>query len=173
MFRKIPYKKRVAGVAEDRILLNYTRIENALRACKKTFISLLCIEVQQSFTFLFYLDIIKCLNASTLTNNYCFWVVQWFESAMKTNFWFKVFCEWHHKWSRFLAIWAHVTWPRAQLLDGSILLKFSLEPRLESESFDALIDFLVFLVQQLWSENNKLINYLIMGLMNYFVDFRS
>jgi len=33
-----------------------------------------------------------------------------------------------------LAILAHVTWPRAQLLDGSISLKFSLETRLESES---------------------------------------
>jgi len=44
---------------------------------------------------------------------------------------------------------AHVTWPRAQLLDGTISLKLSLETRLESESFEPLINFLVFLVQKL------------------------
>jgi len=32
---------------------------------------------------------------------------------MKKKFWFRVFCEWRHKWGRFLAILAHVTWPRA------------------------------------------------------------
>jgi len=48
---------------------------------------------------------------------------------------------------RFLAIFAcwYPTW--TQLLDGSILLKFSLETRLELESFETLIDFLAFLVQ--------------------------
>ena len=45
-----------------------------------------------------------------------------------------------------MVILAHVTWPRAQLLGQSILLKFSLETRLESES---LIDLLTFLVQKL------------------------
>jgi len=45
-----------------------------------------------------------------------------------------------------MAILAHVTWPRAQPLDGSILLKFSLETRLESESFELLINFFTFLV---------------------------
>ena len=34
-------------------------------------------------------------------------------------------------------------------LGQSILLKFSLETRLESESFEPLIDFLAFLVQKL------------------------
>jgi len=34
-------------------------------------------------------------------------------------------------------------------LDQSILLKFSLETRLESESFQPLIDFLALLVQKL------------------------
>ena len=43
----------------------------------------------------------------------------------------------------------HVAWPKAQLLGQSVLLKFSLETRLESESFEPLIDFLVFLVQKL------------------------
>jgi len=33
----------------------------------------------------------------------------------------------------------HITWPKAQPLDGSISLKFSLETRLESESFEPLI----------------------------------
>jgi len=44
---------------------------------------------------------------------------------------------------------AHVTWPRAQPLGQSVSLKLSLETRLESESFEPLIDFLAFLVQQL------------------------
>jgi len=48
-----------------------------------------------------------------------------------------------------LAILVHVIWPRAQPLGQSILLKFSLEARLESKSFELLIDFLVFLVQKL------------------------
>jgi len=48
-----------------------------------------------------------------------------------------------------LAILAHVTWRRAQLLDGNISLKFLLETRLESESFEPLIDFLGFRVQKL------------------------
>jgi len=56
-----------------------------------------------------------------------------------------------------LAIVAHVTWPRAELLDGSISLKFSLEIRLESESFETLINFLMFLLQKLWPKINKLI----------------
>jgi len=37
----------------------------------------------------------------------------------------------------------------AQLIGQSILLKFLLETRLESESFEPLIDFLLFLVQKL------------------------
>jgi len=75
--------------------------------------------------------------------------------------------------SRFLAILAHVTWPRAQLLDQSILLNFSLETRIEPKYFEPLIDFLAFLIQKLWSKMNKLINFLIMGLINYFVFCRS
>ena len=47
-----------------------------------------------------------------------------------------------------LAILAHVTWAGGQPLDESISLKFSLEIRLESESFEPLIDFLAFLVQK-------------------------
>jgi len=47
------------------------------------------------------------------------------------------------------------------------LLKFSLETRLESESFEPLIDFLAFLVQK-WINN-----YLMMGLIKYFVYFIS
>jgi len=68
------------------------------------------------------------------------------------------YCEWRHKWSSFGAILAHVAWPRAQLVDQSISLKFSLETRLESESFEPLINFLAFLVPKLWSKINKLIN---------------
>jgi len=46
---------------------------------------------------------------------------------------------------------AHVVWSKAQPPGQSISLKFSLETRLESESFEPLIDFLAFLVQKLWS----------------------
>ena len=58
----------------------------------------------------------------------------------------RVFCEWYHKWSSFKVILAHVAWPKAQPLGQSVSLKFSLETRLESESFEPLIDFLAFLV---------------------------
>jgi len=44
---------------------------------------------------------------------------------------------------------AHVAWPRAQPLGQSVSLRFSFETRLESESFEPLIDFLAFLVQKL------------------------
>jgi len=80
----------------------------------------------------------------------------------------RIFCEWRHKWSSFRVILAHVTWPRAQPLRQNVSLKFSLETRLESESFEPLIDFLAFLVQNLWFEINKLINYLISWLVKYF-----
>jgi len=40
-------------------------------------------------------------------------------------------------------------WPKAQSLGQSVTLKFSLETRLESKSFEPLIDFLAFLVQKL------------------------
>ena len=73
----------------------------------------------------------------------------------------RIFCDWRHKWSSFRVILAHVAWPRAQPLGQSVSLKFSLETRLESESFEPLIDILAFLVQKLWSKINKLINYLI------------
>jgi len=71
-----------------------------------------------------------------------------------------------------LAIWAHVTWPRAQPFDGSISLKFSLETKLESKSFETLIDFLAFLVETLWPKINKII-ILISGLITNFVVFTS
>jgi len=72
-----------------------------------------------------------------------------------------------------LANFAHVTWPRAQLLDGRISLKFSLQTRLESESFEPLIDFLAIFGSKGMIQN-KQINYVIMGLIYYyFVYFRS
>jgi len=70
----------------------------------------------------------------------------------------QIFCDWCHKCSSLGVILAHVAWPRAQPLGQSVSLKFSLETRLESESFEPLIDFLTFLVQKLWSKINKLIN---------------
>ena len=83
----------------------------------------------------------------------------------------RIFCDWHHKWSSFWAILAHVTWPRAQALGQSISLKFSLETRLESES---LIDFPTFLVQKLWYKKNKFIYCLInqIFLLIYIITFQ-
>jgi len=43
------------------------------------------------------------------------------------------------------------------VLDGSISLKFFVETRLKSKSFDPLIGFLEFLVQKLWPKNIKLV----------------
>ena len=63
------------------------------------------------------------------------------------------------KWSSFWAILAHVTWPTAQPLGQSILLKFLSETRLKCESFELLIDFVAFLVQKLWSKINKRYNW--------------
>jgi len=79
----------------------------------------------------------------------------------------RIFCERRHKWSSFGVISAHVVWPRSQPLGKSVSLKFSLETRLKSESFEPSIDFLAFLVQKLWSKINKLINYLISWLVKY------
>ena len=73
----------------------------------------------------------------------------------------RIFCDWRHKWSSFSVILAHVAWHRDQPLGQSVSLKFSLETRLESESFELLIDFLAFVVQTLQSKINKSINYLI------------
>jgi len=58
--------------------------------------------------------------------------------------------------SSFWAILAHVAWPRAQPPGQSISLKFSLETRLESESFEPLIDFLMFLVQKVMILNKQI-----------------
>jgi len=59
--RAVEHRKSAAGLAganpglQDRILLNYTRIENAHKVRKKTFDFLLFIEVQQTFSFLLFL----------------------------------------------------------------------------------------------------------------------
>ena len=57
--RAVEHRKCAAGLAgahhglQDRILLNYTRIENAHIVHKKTFDFLLFIEVQQTLIFFF------------------------------------------------------------------------------------------------------------------------
>jgi len=89
------------------------------------------------------------------------WQVFW--SALKKIFFgwgLQIFYEWCRKWSSFWTILAHVTWPRAKSLSQSISLKFSLETRLSPSQLGLWWDFLVFLVQKLWSKINKLINYL-------------
>ena len=81
----------------------------------------------------------------------------------------RIFCDWRHKWSSFRAILAHVTWPRAQPLGQSVSMKFSLETRLESESFEPLIDFLAFLVQTLFKINKFRIS--LIFLLTYITTF--
>ena len=73
----------------------------------------------------------------------------------------RIFCEWRHKWRSFWAILAHVAWPRAQLLGQSISLKFSLETRLESESFEPWSTFYSFWFKSYDFKKNKSIIYLI------------
>ena len=68
----------------------------------------------------------------------------------------RICCDWRHKWSSSGIILAHVAWPRAQPLGQSVSLKYSLETRLESESFEPLINFLAFMVQVMIQ--NKQIN---------------
>jgi len=59
--RAVEHRKCAAGLADahpglkDRILRNYTRIENAHKVRKKTFDFLFFIEVQQTFSFPFSL----------------------------------------------------------------------------------------------------------------------
>jgi len=71
--------------------------------------------------------------------NFCGWGMQFF-------------CEWHHKWRTFRPPWPTSPAPGPKPLDGNIFLKFFLETRLQSESFDTLDDFLRFRVEKLWSK---------------------
>jgi len=61
----------------------------------------------------------------------------------------RFFCGWRHKWRTFGPPLPTLPGPGRQLLGGSILLKFLLEIRLQSESFDTLDDLLGFRVQKL------------------------
>jgi len=61
----------------------------------------------------------------------------------------RVFCEWRHKWKTFRPPWPTLPCPGRQPLGGSISLKFLLETRLQSKSFDTLDDLLGFQVQKL------------------------
>jgi len=68
----------------------------------------------------------------------------------------RVFCEWCHKWRTFRPPWPTLPGPGRQPLGGSISLKFLLETRLQSESFDPLDDLLGFRVQKLWCKLVKI-----------------
>ena len=78
----------------------------------------------------------------------------------KKNFAWGFFCEWHHKWRTFRPPWHTLPGPGRQPLDGSISLKFLLETKLQSESFDTLDDLLGFQVQNLWSKVIKIFDWL-------------
>ena len=64
----------------------------------------------------------------------------------------RIFCEWRQKWRAFRPPRLTLPGPGRQPLDGSISLKFLLETRLQSKSFDTLDDLLRFWVQKLWSK---------------------
>jgi len=68
----------------------------------------------------------------------------------------RVFCEWRHEWRTFRPPWPTLPGPGRQPLGGSISLKFLLETRLQSESFDTLDDLLGFWVQKLWYKLAKI-----------------
>jgi len=68
----------------------------------------------------------------------------------------QVFCEWRHKWRSFRTPWPTLPGPGRQPLGGSISLKFLLETRLQSESFDTLDDLLGFWFQKLWCKLVKI-----------------
>ena len=68
-----------------------------------------------------------------------------------------VFCEWCHKWRTSWPPLPTLPGPVRQPLGGSISLKFLLETRLQSESFDTLDDLLRFRVQKLWCKLVKIV----------------
>jgi len=68
----------------------------------------------------------------------------------------RIFCEWRHKWRTFWPPWPTLPGSGCQPLGGSISLKFLLETRLQSESFDTLDDLLGFRVQKLWCKLVKI-----------------
>ena len=55
------------------------------------------------------------------------------------SFKFRIFCEWHHKKSTFRPPSSS---PRPKLIDCGISLKFLMETRVKSESFETLDDVL-------------------------------
>ena len=72
----------------------------------------------------------------------------------------RFFCEWRHKWRTFWTPWPTLPGPGRPPLGGSISLKFLLETRLQSESFDTLDDLLGFQVQKLWCKLVKIFDLL-------------
>jgi len=61
----------------------------------------------------------------------------------------RFFCELHHKLKTFRPPWPTSPGLGPKPLDGSISLKFLLETKLQSQSFDILDDLLRFQVQKL------------------------
>jgi len=76
--RAVAHRKCAAGLADahpglqDRILLNYTRTENAHKVREVNFRFLLCIEVKQTFTFPFSLPRHNQMPECFYFNNCCF-----------------------------------------------------------------------------------------------------
>ena len=73
-------------------------------------------------------------------------------SLLEKNFFawgLRFFRERRHKWRTFRPPWPTLPGPGCEPLGGSISLKFLLETRLQSESFDTLDELLGFRVQKL------------------------
>ena len=67
-----------------------------------------------------------------------------------------IFYEWHHEWRTFRPPWPTAPGPGLKPLHGSISVKFLLEIRLHSQSFDTLDDLVGFRDQKLWSKGIKI-----------------
>ena len=70
----------------------------------------------------------------------------------------QIFCEWRHKLRTFRPPWPTSPGPGCKPLDSRISLKFLLQTRLQSESFDTLDDLLGVWVQKLWSKVIKILD---------------
>ena len=85
------------------------------------------------------------------------------------SFRFQFFCGWHHKWGRFWHFWLRSSSPELQPQETIFWLKFVLETRLKSESFEPLIGFQAFLVKRFGQKNKFWVNKTQVWVKRYFI----
>jgi len=101
--RAVKHRISAAGLAsahpglKNRILLNYTRLENAHNVRKKTSDFLLFIEVQQTFSFPFFLLRHYQMPEWFYVNNCCFWARATVLSCYRN--WYCIQCGQRLRWS--------------------------------------------------------------------------